>query len=223
MIQTKRSHLFRLFEKETNTGNEDFDQDFDDNKDDGKTPPPTNTTSNTKEEMDWRSFRANLVAKERGEASPSTGSRTWAYNAGNVIESGSLIVASTRSAIGTIGFGLRQQYFHKCVMLILDHTKDFTKGLIINRFREGEGPHFGGDVSREKVVLHTSKDEDLRRLSVNVVGDLYMSTVDNVKLAVGEEGWGGEGSEIGILVSLPTHHLTPPASLSHTLLSQTEA
>ncbi|GMH53657.1 hypothetical protein TrRE_jg8797 [Triparma retinervis] len=134
--------------------------------------------------MDWRSFRANLVAKERGEASPSTGSRTWAYNAGNVIESGSLIVASTRSAIGTIGFGLRQQYFHKCVMLILDHTKDFTKGLIINRFREGEGPHFGGDVSREKVVLHTSKDEDLRRLSVNVVGDLYMSTVDNVKLAV---------------------------------------
>ena len=31
------------------------------------------------------------------------------------------------------GFALRQQYFHKCVLLLLSHDDGFTKGIILNR------------------------------------------------------------------------------------------
>jgi hypothetical protein len=31
------------------------------------------------------------------------------------------------------GFALRQQFFHKSVMLLLQHDESFTKGIILNR------------------------------------------------------------------------------------------
>lgn len=85
--------------------------------------------------IDWRDFRARLVAAESGSDrfteennAPST---SWAYDSGRVIEKGSVILSCPEQ---DFGYGLRQQYFHKCVILVLDHDENlFTKGIIINR------------------------------------------------------------------------------------------
>ena len=58
---------------------------------------------------------------------------SWAYESGGVIEKGAVILGAVGDVQSTIGFGLRQQYFHKSVMLVLDHTTKFTKGIILNR------------------------------------------------------------------------------------------
>eukprot|EP00579_Thalassiosira_antarctica_P013383 CAMPEP_0201944604 /NCGR_PEP_ID=MMETSP0903-20130614/53442_1 /ASSEMBLY_ACC=CAM_ASM_000552 /TAXON_ID=420261 /ORGANISM="Thalassiosira antarctica, Strain CCMP982" /LENGTH=182 /DNA_ID=CAMNT_0048487645 /DNA_START=67 /DNA_END=612 /DNA_ORIENTATION=- len=42
----------------------------------------------------------------------------WAYDSGKVIEKGAVILGGVEQ---DFGFGLRQQYFHKAVILVLDH------------------------------------------------------------------------------------------------------
>ena len=87
--------------------------------------------------MDWRDFRAKLVLQEQQQnttaATPTTTTQptSWAYESGDVIEKGSLIVShpSQDFACG----GLRQQYFYKSVVLVVEHSPSFTKGLILNR------------------------------------------------------------------------------------------
>jgi putative AlgH/UPF0301 family transcriptional regulator len=54
----------------------------------------------------------------------------WAYDSGNVIEKGAVILGGVEQ---DYGFGLRQQYFHKVVILVIDHDNRFTKGIILNR------------------------------------------------------------------------------------------
>jgi len=54
----------------------------------------------------------------------------WAYDAGHVIEKGAVILGGVEQEYG---FGLRQQYFHKVVCLVLDHDETFTKRIILNR------------------------------------------------------------------------------------------
>jgi hypothetical protein len=55
----------------------------------------------------------------------------WAYDSGKVIERGAVILGGVEQ---DFGFGLRQQYFHKAVILVLDHDENtFTKGIILNR------------------------------------------------------------------------------------------
>ena len=54
----------------------------------------------------------------------------WAYDSGNVIEKGAVILGGVEQ---DYGFGLRQQYFHKAVILVIDHDNRFTKGIILNR------------------------------------------------------------------------------------------
>ena len=55
----------------------------------------------------------------------------WAYESGKVIEQGAVILGGVEQAFG---FGLRQQYFHKAAILVLDHDPNvFTKGIILNR------------------------------------------------------------------------------------------
>ena len=55
----------------------------------------------------------------------------WAYDSGNIIEKGAIILGGAEQ---DFGFGLRQQYFHKAVILVLDHDENtFTKGIILNR------------------------------------------------------------------------------------------
>jgi hypothetical protein len=55
----------------------------------------------------------------------------WAYDSGKVIEKGAVILGGVEQ---DFGFGLRQQYFHKAVILVLDHDENtFTRGIILNR------------------------------------------------------------------------------------------
>jgi len=55
----------------------------------------------------------------------------WAYDSGNVIEQGAVILGGVDQ---DFGFGLRQQYFHKSTILVLEHKDStFTKGIILNR------------------------------------------------------------------------------------------
>jgi len=55
----------------------------------------------------------------------------WAYDSGKVIEQGAVILGGVEQ---DFGFGLRQQYFHKAAILVLDHEEStFTKGIILNR------------------------------------------------------------------------------------------
>ena len=55
----------------------------------------------------------------------------WAYDSGKIIEQGAVILGGVEQ---DFGFGLRQQYFHKAAILVLDHEEStFTKGIILNR------------------------------------------------------------------------------------------
>jgi hypothetical protein len=55
----------------------------------------------------------------------------WAYDSGKVIERGAVILGGVEQ---DYGFGLRQQYFHKAAILVIDHDESvFTKGIILNR------------------------------------------------------------------------------------------
>jgi len=97
---------------------------------------------------DWRDVRAKLVLQYSQEednfrnGSNSTSASTtqlismtsanhWAYDSKGTIEVGSLIVShpSQDSACG----GLRQQHFHKCILLIINHSEMGTQGIILNR------------------------------------------------------------------------------------------
>ena len=74
---------------------------------------------------DWRAFRANLVLGNQDGDSPATSS-SWAYDSGQNIEPGSIILAKAEPDFCYVG--LNQQYFHKSVMLVTYHKeKEFTK------------------------------------------------------------------------------------------------
>ena len=47
-----------------------------------------------------------------------------------LIEQGAILLGGTKQQYG---FALRQQFFHKSVMLLLQHDETFTKGIILNR------------------------------------------------------------------------------------------
>ena len=138
---------------------------------------------------DWREMRARLVAQEKLAESGDETEDTSASGDGYVyesplIEQGSVIMGGTEQEFG---FALRQQYFHKCVMLLLSHDEGFTKGIIINRpsayMIDGWRVWFGGDVAegamfrgekeakgeREIICLHTLESETAERLSMPVI------------------------------------------------------
>jgi len=116
----------------------------------------------------------------------------WAYESGNVIEKGAVILGGVQQ---DYGFGLRQQYFHKAAILVLDHEEStFTKGIILNRPSDltldddlNEGVKwrvwFGGDVQGlssnmpEVVCLHSLKDQEAVDASISVMKDIQVSTV----------------------------------------------
>mmetsp|Transcript_4930 Transcript_4930/g.12515 ORF Transcript_4930/g.12515 Transcript_4930/m.12515 type:complete len:681 (-) Transcript_4930:42-2084(-) len=90
--------------------------------------------------LDWRDVRAKLVMQYRAEQQPQdddndenlNNENGWAYEAGDAIETGSLIV-SAPSQDFCVG-GLKQQYFYKSCVLIVEHEPNvFTRGLILNR------------------------------------------------------------------------------------------
>mmetsp|Transcript_28154 Transcript_28154/g.51280 ORF Transcript_28154/g.51280 Transcript_28154/m.51280 type:complete len:712 (-) Transcript_28154:4-2139(-) len=123
----------------------------------------------------------------------------WAYDSGNVIEQGAVILGGVEQEFG---FGLRQQYFHKAAILVLDHDDStFTKGIILNRPSDRMLADdvnevlwrvwCGGDVqginspNPEIVCLHSLNlplmGEDAAPASVQVMKDIQWTTFDNAK------------------------------------------
>ena len=78
------------------------------------------------DDPDWREMRARLVAQAAGQEAPSAG---FVYES-PLIEQGTILLGGTQQEYG---FALRQQFFHKCVLLLLEHNEGFTKGIILNR------------------------------------------------------------------------------------------
>ena len=104
---------------------------FDENDDEGE---------DLNEDLDWRDVRAKLVMQYRAEQKDRdddnegkpNNENGWAYEAGDAVETGQLIV-STPSQDFCVG-GLKQQYFYKSCVLIVEHEPNvFTRGLILNR------------------------------------------------------------------------------------------
>jgi len=125
----------------------------------------------------------------------------WAYDAGHVIEQGAVILGGVEQEYG---FGLRQQYFHKVVCLILDHDENFTKGIILNRPTDlllvDENDEkwriwFGGDVQNlnhpmpEIVCVHTMKGRDplVDEVSTTVMKDIQWCSFKDAKMLVKEK------------------------------------
>eukprot|EP00804_Cyclotella_cryptica_P001016 CCRYP_012355-RA/>CCRYP_012355-RA protein AED:0.25 eAED:0.25 QI:144/1/1/1/1/1/2/689/680 len=123
----------------------------------------------------------------------------WAYDSGKVIEKGAVILGGVEQ---DFGFGLRQQYFHKAVILVIDHDENkFTKGIILNRPSEkvladdvNKGVEwrvwFGGDVQGldsilpDIVCLHSLKSEEATIVSEIVMKDIQWTTFANAKSLV---------------------------------------
>ena len=156
---------------------------------------------------DWRDLRAKLVAAEQREKASSGGDSSAA--AANpegfvfespLIEQGSVILGGTRQEFG---FALRQQYFHKSVMLLLQHDDGFTRGIILNRPSayeiDGWRVWFGGDVGEggmfrgkdakgdaEIVCLHSLVGEVASRLSIDIIRGVSYTTLEGAKALVAE-------------------------------------
>jgi len=127
----------------------------------------------------------------------------WAYDSGKVIETGAVILGGVEQ---DFGFGLRQQYFHKTVILVIDHNENqFTKGIILNRptdmllVDENEMEEdkkrkwrvwFGGDVQGwdsfmpEIVCLHSLQGPEIEKVSTQVMKDMQYTTFDDAKKLV---------------------------------------
>lgn len=124
----------------------------------------------------------------------------WAYDSGDVIEQGAVILGGVEQEFG---FGLRQQYFHKAAILVLDHSETFTKGIILNRptdltLEDDINPGvkwrvwFGGDVEGlnarhpDIVCLHSLKIPKATKASIQVMKDIQWTTFENAKVIMYE-------------------------------------
>lgn len=122
----------------------------------------------------------------------------WAYDSGKIIEKGAVILGGVEQ---DFGFGLRQQYFHKSVILVLDHDDKFTKGIILNRPSDrllddtiNSGVRwrvwFGGDVQGldtpmpDIICLHSLRSKEAREASVSVMKDIQWTTFENAQKLV---------------------------------------
>lgn len=90
----------------------------------------------TKDDVDWRAFRAQLVQSEsNGLSTISTEqSSHWAYDSGDFVEPGSVVVSIPSSdPVANDIDALNNQCYRKCIVLVLDITNDFIQGIILNR------------------------------------------------------------------------------------------
>jgi putative AlgH/UPF0301 family transcriptional regulator len=125
-------------------------------------------------------------------------SSQWAYEAGDVIEQGAVILGGVEQEFG---FGLRQQYFHKVAILVLDHGPTFTKGIILNRptdlmLEDDLNPGkqwrvwFGGDVEGlnanhpDITCLHSLSSAAAAKASVSVIDKIQWTSFHNAKKLV---------------------------------------
>ena len=123
----------------------------------------------------------------------------WAYDSGAVIEQGTVVLGGVEQ---DFGFGLRQQYFHKAAILVVDHQENtFTKGILLNRPTDLEieddlNPGlrwklwFGGDVqgiesaNPDLICLHTLSSPHATRASLPIMNDMQWTTFENAKRLV---------------------------------------
>jgi putative AlgH/UPF0301 family transcriptional regulator len=123
----------------------------------------------------------------------------WAYDSGTVIEQGAVILGGVEQ---DYGFGLRQQYFHKAAILVLDHDESFfTKGIILNRptdltLDDDVNPGvkwrvwYGGDVqgissdTPDIICLHSLRDAAVTKASIPVMKDIQWTSFDAAKKLV---------------------------------------
>lgn len=149
----------------------------------------------------------NNKSYEYDDSSILTSDSTWAYESGDVIEVGSLIVShpSQDFAYG----GLRQQYFYKSVVLVIEHSPTFTRGVLLNRPTDqtmkarknggGGGEEeedwnvwFGGDVQgmdsddEELICLHRLTSPVARDLSVPILKDIAFTSWEIAQVLVKE-------------------------------------
>jgi len=183
----------------------------------GGTDELSNDGSSEDGEADWRAFRARLVQLEQsitpesddGGKSTET-SKTedgWAYET-PLIEQGAILLSTPSNH-----FAINQQYFHKNIILIVNHEPGFTTGIILNRptalslkdvkdvalsedvSRELQSWNvwFGGDCeginergtnSQRSFVLHSL--EDLADMSVKVIRGVYLIELEKARLLVAE-------------------------------------
>ena len=142
---------------------------------------------------DWRRLRARLVAGERNGRVGRVG-EAWAHDGGNLVEQGSLLLGGSSLVYG---FGLRQQHFHKCVVLILSEDDDCIWGVVLNRptsFRTASGWRiwFGGGVqgisaarsSQEATCLHRSANRAVTDVSQAVVKGVYWCSLREAETCV---------------------------------------
>ena len=160
---------------------------------------------------DVRDFRARLISRSKEgvlDAIPAPSNESsWAYET-PLLEQGSVLLGGTEQ---DLGFAVRQQYFHKCIVLLLQHDENFTRGLILNRpsLREVDGwsVWFGGDVCEgalfaAPVAASGKKTPSMNRLEiecltavehadddefVKVVKGIWRTSFDHAKELV-EEG-----------------------------------
>jgi putative transcriptional regulator len=144
-----------------------------------------------------------------------------------LIEQGSVILGGTQQEFG---FALRQQYFHKSVMLLLQHDPTFTRGIMLNRPSamelDGWRVWFGGDVSegglfhggspdeageagrREIVCLHSLESAAAARLSMPVIRGVAHTTLEGAKALI-EQGDNGR-TFLYPLPPFPRTTVSPP-------------
>ncbi|CAJ1934529.1 unnamed protein product [Cylindrotheca closterium] len=131
-----------------------------------QTSSSTGGEGNTQD--DWRAFRAKLVQGENSKdlpSSPSSSSsspKSWTYDAGMLIERGSLVVSRVEDSLGC--HDLRQPYFAKCVVLLVEHEEnEFTQGIVLNRpsnlnLKDQDIVYYGDD--GEQVFEDDDGDDD---------------------------------------------------------------
>jgi len=156
-------------------------------------------TTSDKKESTQRHKNHHDKQKSRLDKMTPLDPTQWAYESGDVIEKGAVMLGGVDQEYG---FGLRQQYFHKAAILVLDHDETtFTKGIILNRptdlyLDDDINPGlkwrlwFGGDVqglnspNPDIVCLHSIKSKTVSDASVPVLNDIQWTTFENAKRLV---------------------------------------
>lgn len=159
------------------------------------------------EELDWREMRARLVQREREEEDEGSGNGTQSKSDSGfvfespLIEQGTVILGGTKQEFG---FAIRQQYFHKSVMLLFEHNDENTKGIILNRpsayEMDGWRVWFGGPVEEGTlfrdseeiqgeqeimcICLHALDNEMAENFSVPIIKGVSYTTLQFAQVMV---------------------------------------
>ncbi|GKY94049.1 hypothetical protein MPSEU_000371600 [Mayamaea pseudoterrestris] len=160
------------------------------------------------EDIAMKAALRNMMESSTHAASPTTVETTpltqwdasqWAYESGTIIEQGTVVLGGVEQEFG---FALRQQYFHKAAILVIDHQETtFTKGIILNRptdfiLEDDLNPGarwklwFGGDVqgieseNPDLICLHTLTSPHATRASIPIMNDMQWTTFENAKRLV---------------------------------------